>query len=348
MIDILHADAAVVDACRKAKQACTTWAQTAPQQRADTLSRAANLVEANASELAELNTRETHKLLADSQNGVSAGIATLRQFAELGPLHQGQRLRGEVRSVDFSIPQPHGVVAVLTPWNDPVAIACGLLGAALVSGNTVVYKPSERCPAVGKQLGDLLTEVFPPGVFTTVTGPGSTGAEIIVQGEIDMVAHVGSTASGARIARAGALTGAHTILENGGNDPLIIDDDVDVGWAAEQAALGCFANAGQICTSVERIFVHQRIAKEFTHALCGEASRRETEGKFGPLVDQMQRNEVHHQVVESLNRGARLVLGGKIPSGDQPVESFYPATVVTNVESGMPWQSCRMTMKLKS
>lgn len=323
----------VTGSCENAKAAFPAWARTAPADRASALLAAAEALEEHAEELAGLNQRETGKLHGDSVGGVEAGIGTLRQYAELGPLHQGERLQGAVEAIDYSIPEPRGVVAVITPWNDPVAIACGLIGAALVTGNTVVHKPSERCPQLGERLGELLAPVFPPGVFTTLSGAGETGAELVAQPDVDMVAHVGSTATGRRIARAAALTGAHVILENGGNDALIVDAGVDPVWAAEQAALGCFANGGQICTSVERIFVHERVAEAFTAALVTEAEQWMNTGRLAPLVDERMRNDVHEQVRESARLGARILIGGTIPDGE---DTRYPATVVTECTPAMP------------
>ena len=140
-------------------------------------------------------------------------------------------------------------------------------------------------------------------MLLTVSGGAGVGA-LLSQAEVDVLAHVGSSASGARIARAGALTGAHVLRENGGNDPLLVDRDVDPTWAAEQAAIGAFSNSGQICTAVERIYVHRDITEPFTAALKAEAARRNGSGSVAPLVDGRMRDEVHAQVTEALGAGA--------------------------------------------
>lgn len=315
-----------------AREAFPGWAGAAPAERAAALIAAAGVLTEHLEELAELNRRETGKVAGDARGGAEAGIDTLRQYAELGPLHQGDRLRGAGGAIDYSIPEPRGVVAVITPWNDPVAIACGLIGAALVTGNTVIHKPSERCPHLGQRLGALLSGVFPPGVFTTLSGGGDTGAALVAHPEVDMIAHVGSTAAGMCIAQAAAPRGAHVIRENGGNDALIVDAGVDPAWAAQQAALGAFANAGQICTSVERIFVHENLAEEFIAALREEA-RQWTDQRLGPLVDERMRSEVHRQVRESADQGACILEGGQIPAGPG---TAYPATVLTGCTASMP------------
>lgn len=323
----------IADACARAQAAFPGWARTAPAERGAALHAAASTLEQHADELAALNERETGKPFDDARGGVLAGVGTLRQYAELGPLHQGTRLAGAFEAIDFATPEPRGVVAAITPWNDPVAIACGLLGAALVTGNTAVHKPSERCPHTAERLGELLVGAFPPGVLSTLTGDGRTGEELVNQPQVAMVAHVGSTATGERIVRAAALTGAHVIRENGGNDAFIVDAGVDPAWAAAQAALGSFANSGQICTSVERIYVHEDVADRFVDALCDAAEERNTDGTLGPLVDERLRATVHEQIETSAAQGARVLVGGRLPDGPG---AAYPATVVVDCTAGMP------------
>jgi acyl-CoA reductase-like NAD-dependent aldehyde dehydrogenase len=228
------------------------------------------------------------------------------------------------------IAEPRGVVAVLTPWNDPVAVAAGLLGAALVTGNTVVHKPSERCPSVGRRFAGLVAAQLPDGVLEIVDGEGSVGAALASADGVDVVAHVGSTATGREIARVCAARGAKAILENGGNDALIVEAGVDPRWAAEQAATGAFANSGQICVSVERIYVTEAAAPEFIDGLVSEA--KVWADRIGPLVDQRHREVVHGHVTDAVERGATVLVGGEPASG---AASFYPPTVLTDCEPDM-------------
>src|SRR3954452_13362433 len=257
------------------------------------------------------------KPIADARGGVAAGISTLRQYAELGPLHRGRALQGSWDATDLMVPGPRGVVAAITPWNDPVAVPCGLIGAAIVTGNAVVFKPSERTPHTGIELASLLAAELPPGVLEVVVGDGGTGAALAGSPDVDVVAHVGSTRAGRSIALAAARTGAKVLLENGGNDPLLVDD-VDPAWAAAQAALGAFANAGQICTSVERIYVVASVADAFTAALVRRAhdlvsgAGRDPRTTLGPLVDERMRAEVHAQVTDAVSRGAEALTGGAV------------------------------------
>ncbi|MFC3299585.1 aldehyde dehydrogenase [Arthrobacter agilis] len=308
------------------------WAATSPADRGAALRRAAAALRSGAEELAALNTRETGKPAADSLGGIEAAISTLEQYAELGPVHRGLSLRGAVTATDYTVAEPRGVAVLLTPWNDPVAVAAGLIGAALVTGNTVIHKPSERCPHVGEMLGRLLQPAFPDGVLTTLTGGAEVGQLLTMETDVDVFAHVGSSATGERIARAASLTGAYVIRENGGNDPLVVDADVDPAWAAAQAALGAFANAGQICTSVERIYVHRDVAEPFLAALTEEAQAWTGSSGFPPLVDRRMRDAVEAQVGEALHLGARCLAGGTVPDGPG---AHYPATVLTDCTGAM-------------
>lgn len=319
-------------AVRTARLAQPEWAATDPAVRGKALRAAAAALAAGARRVAEINNRETGKPVGEALEGVAAGVATLEQYAELGPVHRGLSLRGSGLAADYTVAEPRGVAALLTPWNDPVAVAAGLIGAALVTGNTVIHKPSERSPHTGVLLGDLLSPCFPQGVLETLTGGAETGMLLTMETGVDVLGHVGSSTSGARITRAAALTGAHVIRENGGNDPLLIDAGVDPEWAAEQAAVGAFSNSGQICTAVERIYVHRDLAAPFCEALVREARRRNRDAPLAPLVDERLRTEVHAQVVDAVRNGAVLAEGGVIPPG---AGAHYPATVLLNCSQTM-------------
>ncbi|GIM98708.1 succinate-semialdehyde dehydrogenase [Planomonospora venezuelensis] len=322
-------------AVASARAAAAGWARTAPAERGALLRRAAARVREHAGELARLVTREMGKPLADARGGVEAGAGTLEQYAELGPLHGGRTLQGGWGATDLMVREPRGVVAVITPWNDPVAIACGLVGAALATGNTVVHKPSERTPHTGARLVELLAADLPPGALTMVAGDRSAGAPLAAHPGLDLLAHVGSTRAGREIA---AAARCRVLRENGGKDPLIVDEGVDPKWAAGQAALGSFANAGQICVSVERIYVHRSVAEPFTAALVAEAealrmgSGLDEATTLGPLVDRRHRDAVHEHVRSAAAAGARVLTGGGIPAGPG---AFYPATVLADCTDDM-------------
>ncbi|WP_214413943.1 aldehyde dehydrogenase family protein [Sphaerisporangium fuscum] len=325
-------------AVSSARRAQPGWARTAPADRAARLHKIADRVAARAEDLAGLVTREMGKPIGDARGGVEAGVGTLRQYAELGPLHRGRSLQGHWHATDLMVYEPRGVVAVITPWNDPVAIACGLIGAAVVTGNTVVHKPSERTPHTGALLAELMADELPPGVLTMVPGDARAGEPLAAHPDVDLIAHVGSTATGRAIAQAAARTGAATLLENGGKDALIVDAGVEAKWAAGQAATGCFANAGQICTSAERIYVHKDVAEPFLAALVQRAEELRMgpglheDTTLGPLVDRAQRDLVDRHVRRAVEAGGRVLTGGRVPDGPG---AFYPATVLSGCTDDM-------------
>jgi succinate-semialdehyde dehydrogenase/glutarate-semialdehyde dehydrogenase len=325
----------VAAAVRAAAFAARAWARTHPTERAAAVAAWADRIAAARAGLAGLQTLEGGKPLADSAGGIDAGVATLRQYAQLGPLHRGHALQGAWDVTDLTRRVPRGVAAVITPWNDPVAILLGLVGANLVVGNPVVIKPSERTPLNAFALVELAGGLFPDGVVNLVLGDGETGRALVAEPGVAVVAHVGSVATGVEIAGALAPRLTRSLLELGGNDPLVVDADVDPVWAAGQAAHGAFADAGQICNSVERVYVHRDVARPFVAALVAEAERRRLGSGFddatdmGPLIDEVQRAAVHAQVTEAVDAGARVLTGGVIPGGPG---SFYPPTVLVAVE----------------
>ena len=324
---------AAVTAARKAFEG---WRRTPAAERAGLLKEAARRLRERAPELARLQTLENGKPLADSLGGVEAAIGTIEQYAELGPLHRGHSLAGAWGATDLTVHEPHGVVALLVPWNDPVAIAGGQIAAALATGNTVVYKPSERTPLSGIELAAAFE--LPDGVLNVLTGDARAGRPLVVHSGVDLVMHTGSIHTGREVARVCAERGGRCLLELGGKDPLCVDADVDPHWAAEQAASGAFANAGQICTSVERIYVHEGIAGEFTDALVRRAGALRVgpgleEGvEMGPLIDERQREVVARHVEEALSAGAEPLAGARAP--ERP-GSFYEPTVLTGARPEM-------------
>src|SRR4051812_33735570 len=180
------ADAAV----RAARSASGAWARTPASERAGHLKAAARRLREHAGELAELQTREGGKPLADSMGGVEAGIGAIEQYAELGPLHRGRSLQGGWDAADMMVHEPRGVVGLLVPWNDPIAIACGQIAAALAAGNTVVYKPSEKTPLSGARLVELMD--MPAGVLTLLQGGPGAGGPLARHEGVDLIVHTGS------------------------------------------------------------------------------------------------------------------------------------------------------------
>jgi acyl-CoA reductase-like NAD-dependent aldehyde dehydrogenase len=233
--------------------------------------------------------------------------------------------------------EPRGVIALLVPWNDPIAIACGQIAAALVTGNTVVYKPSEKTPLSGARLVELVA--LPAGVLELLHGDARAGRPLAAHPKVDLVIHTGSVQTGREVMQACVDRLGKALLELGGKDAMIVDAGVDPEWAADQAATGAFANAGQICTSVERIYVHRAVADPFMAALVRRAEEvrvgppADPATEMGPLIDEDQRDWVHNHVEDACRNGAALLAGGRVPDGPG---CFYPPTVLLGPPSDAP------------
>src|SRR5918911_5015748 len=188
------------EAVKAAREAKTGWSRLPAAERAEFVKSAARRMREHARDLAGLITLENGKPLHDALGGVEAGIGTLEQYAELGPLHRGKSLQGNFMATDAMVHEPYGVAAVVVPWNDPIAIACGYLGAALVTGNTVVYKPSEKTPLSAVWLTAMFD--LPDGVLNLLLGDVRAGWPLVAHEDVDLVLFTGSVKTGREILQA--------------------------------------------------------------------------------------------------------------------------------------------------
>jgi len=328
--------AAAAEAVIAAQAAQAAWEETPAIERGEVLKVAARRLRQHVDELAELQTRENGKPLAESRGGVEAGIAAIEQYAELGPLHRGRSLDGSRHASDMMVYEARGVAALLVPWNDPLAIALGQLAACLVTGNAVVLKPSEKTPFATQRALELME--LPQDLAVLLLGDARAGRPLAEHEWVNVVLHTGSVATGREIATICGRSLRKAVLELGGKDALIVDSGVDPGWAAEEAASGAFANAGQICTSVERIYVHEDVAEPFLDALVERARGLKVgpgldpESQIGPLIDEAQRATVEEHVRNAVDGGAQVLTGGEALDGPG---FFYPPTVLSGVEEWM-------------
>jgi len=324
---VAEVDAAV----RAAGAAWAGWRATPPSDRAAALRAAARAVRDGADELGALLRATTGRLETEARASAEVAADLLDEAAVAGLGRAGRVLAGDPAALDVVRREPRGVVAVITPWNDPYPAAAGLLAAALVTGNTVVHKPSERSDAPGVRLAELVAGALPADVLRVVSGDGATGEAVVAHDGVALVAHVGSSAAGRRIAAAVGARGATALLENGGKDPLVVDAGVDPVLAARQIATGAFTNGGQLCTAVERAYV----VGELVDAVVAELARLAEEvvvgdpadptTTMGPLVDEEQLAVVDAHVQGALAAGARVVTGGR--RLDRP-GSYYAPTVL--------------------
>jgi len=236
---------------------------------------------------------------------------------------------------------PLGVVAAVSPWNFPMRMPIGIVLPALAAGNAVVLKPTEHAPLVGAMMQAAFASALPKDVIQLVQGGGQTGAALVAA-NVDMVGFVGSKATGQAIMRSAADGLKRLVLELGGKDPLFVFADADLDAAAKCAVTHSLRNTGQVCCSVERVLVADAVKAEF-EAKVLELAKGWTHGngfdegvRMGPMVSVAQRAKCHAQVEDAVASGARLLMGGELPTGPG---ALYPATVVADVP-----HDCSMTV----
>jgi acyl-CoA reductase-like NAD-dependent aldehyde dehydrogenase len=228
-------------------------------------------------------------------------------------------------------------VAVITPWNFPLSMPEAMFGPALLAGNTVVRKPSEVTPLSGALLHRLIAESLPAGVIELVQGADEVGKSLVAA-DVQMVAFVGSQAVGRSIMQTAGRDLKRLVLELGGKDPMVVLEDADLERAAEFAVNGSFRNAGQVCVSVERIYVHEAVADAFEAKVVerakayrvGPGTREDVD--MGPMATPAQRDHVLGQLEDARRRGARILAGGHAIPGPG---NFMEPTVAASVTDDM-------------
>lgn len=325
-------DAGVRDAVSRSVEAGPAWASTPVTRRSSVLRAWAAALRDDTAGLAAWITAETGSLRNDARAQVEAGIDAIERYAVLGTLHRDRLADGD----ESAERAPRGVVAVLLPWRDPVALACAQIAACLASGNTAVVKPSGRAPLSVERAVCCLAA--PPYVVTLLHGGAETGSALTAADEVDMVLHTGSVETGRAIAATCASRLSSALVERGGKGTVIVDRDADLDAAAEFAAAMAFSHAGQLCGSIDRLLVHRALHDRFVGALVTRAEQMlpgpgdDPDSTLGPLIDTRQRAAVHGQVTAAVAEGARLRTGGSLPHGRG---SFYPPTVLDAVRPTM-------------
>jgi aldehyde dehydrogenase (NAD+) len=329
-------DAAAVDAAvARARTAAAWWAGLGFDGRKEVLGQWRGVLTRRMAQLADVVHQETGKPHADAQLEIGLAIDHLAWVGSHAEKVLGRRrvspgllLANQAASVEYL---PLGVVGVIGPWNYPVFTPMGSIAYALAAGNAVVFKPSELTPGVGVWLAESLREVVPDhALLQTVTGFGETGAALC-RAAIDKLAFTGSTATGKKVMAACAERLTPVLIEAGGKDALLVDEDADVTAAADAAAWGAFSNAGQTCIGVERVYVHERVHDRFVDELTRRArsihAGVDADAKLGPMTMPSQVDVVRRHVDDALARGGRAVVGGEDAIG----ERFVQPTVLVDV-----------------
>jgi succinate-semialdehyde dehydrogenase/glutarate-semialdehyde dehydrogenase len=323
-----------------ANRAADGWSRLTAFDRAAALGRVANVIEGRKDELAHTLTLDQGKPLHESRDEVEELVAYWRNAAE-----DGKRLEGRLANSMspgkrvLLVRRPRGVIGVITPWNWPYTMPAELIAPSLASGNTVVWTPASSTAVAAIALAECVVEAdLPPGVFNLVTGPGSTvGDEIARNPGTHGIGFIGSTETGRKVAEAAA--GKAVVLELGGNGPVVVLDDADVGLAAEATVTACFLCAGQSCTAGERLLVHRAVRDEFVERLQKLVAERVVLGDpfadsttMGPLNNAGVADKMDEHVADALERGATIVSGGARAEGF-PTRLYWQPTVLDDVPS---------------
>jgi acyl-CoA reductase-like NAD-dependent aldehyde dehydrogenase len=322
------------EAMAAAQTAFRTWTADDKERRV-VLGEMGDALEAAADRLAPLLTAEQGKPLEDARLEVGGAVAWLRYYADLETLPE--MVQDDEHGYVEVVRRPLGVVAAITPWNFPVALAAWKFSPALRAGNTMVLKPSPFTPLTTLALGEIWREVVPPGVLNVVSGPDPLGAWMTAHPVPRKISFTGSTATGRKVAAAAADDLKRVTLELGGNDPAIVLDDADPEQIADGLFWAAFFNNGQVCCGVKRVYVHQRRHGALVAALVARAkAARVGDGtqpdvQLGPINNQPQFDRVSELVGDALTHGAVVAAGGS--PLDRPGYFFAP-TILTGVVDG--------------
>lgn len=325
-----------VAAARKAQPA---WAALSPTQRRNALRGVIARLKGHAEEIAHLLTRENGKPLAQARGEVGVAIDAATQFSELVVHLRAGNQGAPAGELVFQHRLPRGVVGCIVPWNFPLAVGLENVFPALAVGNTVVWKPSEKTPLSSLYIAEHCFADLPAGTLNLVAGDGAGAGEPLIQhDDVDAIVFVGSERTGRHIAEVCGRGIKKLILELGGKDPLIVDETVDLAAAARLAAEATYANAGQICTCTERLYVQRSVFEPFlaelskTSAAMRLGNGLEEGVQMGPMVDDLQLEKVSGQVSDAVQHGASVHTGGV--RLEQP-GYYFPPTVMTGITRDM-------------
>ncbi len=324
------------DEARKAVEAASdafrAWRATPAPARGRIVACAARLMEDDKENLARLLTREEGKTIGESRGELQRSINVAEFCAGEARRLNGETIQSELPSnFAYTIKQPLGVVACVTPWNFPVAIPIWKIAPALVAGNTVVFKPATLTPGTAVRIVEIFEEAgLPKGVLNLVIGSGSeAGDEIINHRAVRAVSFTGSNDVGIRLYEQASRRGAKVQCEMGGKNPVVVLEDADLGLAVESTAQGAFGSSGQRCTATSRAVVVREVADEFVERIVARAkSMRLGDGsdpntEMGPSVDENQFKTVLRYVDIGREDGAELVCGGTRAEGDGLNKGYF-------------------------
>lgn len=332
--------AAVASAVRRARTAQRAWGATPVRERARVLKRARKAMVRDRAAILDLLDRETGKARWDTVGELMGACLDLGWLARRAPRFLAPRkasarpLVGKRARVHY---RPRGVVGIISPWNAPLNLALGDLVPALLAGNAVVVKPSEIAPLAVRRAIEALNTVLPTDLLQVVIGAGDTGAALV--DHVDMICVTGSPETGKRVMERAARRLTPVLLELGGKDPMIVLRDADLDRAAAAAVWGGCMMTGQVCMSVERVYVEEPVAREFAarvvekvRALRVGPNGPDADIDLGPFTGPRQLEIVERHLADAHAKGAQILVGG---ARRDPDGAFFEPTVLTGVDHSM-------------
>jgi aldehyde dehydrogenase (NAD+) len=335
----------VARAVASAVRGFAQWSQTPAPVRGQVLQRIGDLLVREKERLARAMTREMGKVLLETRGDVQEGIDTAYYAHTEGRRLFGRTVPSELRNKwAMSYRRPIGVAGIITPFNFPLAVPTWKIFPALLSGNAVVWKPSEDVPHTATLLVELLLEAgLPPEAIQLVHGTGEAAGKALVEHpDVALVSFTGSTATGSAIGATCGRLHKRLSLEMGGKNATIVMDDADLDLALEGVLWGAFGTTGQRCTATSRLILHERIHDRFLGMLCEGAARLrlgaglDAATQVGPLIHEEARRKSESYIEIATREGASVVVGGKRPSGPALGDGwFFQPTVLAGVKPRM-------------
>jgi acyl-CoA reductase-like NAD-dependent aldehyde dehydrogenase len=331
-------------AVESAKTAFCEWSKKTTRERGLILYRAAELVRHHHQALGRQLTLEQGKPLREAIDEVRGCANILEYYAAIAGKPEGEAIHLGNAGDCLVTREPLGVCAAIIPWNMPVIIMGWKIGPALLAGNTLVLKPASKTPLTALKIAALLQDAgVPPGVLNVVTGAGETvGAALVTHPLVQKISFTGDCSTGHQIRAMAARQNKEITLELGGSDPMIVMEDADIDRAVDGAIRGRFYNAGQTCTAVKRLYLHEKIAPEFTKKLLARTEAlRVGDGllpatDIGPMTGREQLARISAQVeeVKDKEEGNVLCGGCTLRGNDYERGFFYQPTLITDVAPG--------------
>ncbi|KFD23199.1 aldehyde dehydrogenase [Yokenella regensburgei] len=319
------------------------WRNALPHQRARILHHVANEIEARVDELAQMQSRDNGKPLAETRGLVLSAAGTARYFAAACELLEGELPTPRIAQVlTFSRYEPLGVVAAITPWNSPIASEMQKIAPAIAAGNAVILKPAEATPLMALELARIFEQAgLPAGLLSVLPGKGSViGDALARHPRVRKISFTGGTNTGRHLAHVAAEKLIPASLELGGKSPTIVLEDADIEQAARGICYGIFSSGGQACIAGSRLFVHQHVYAplmarllELTRGL--RIGNPFTEGTHvGPLINQKHRQSVMNYVALAQQEGGRVLCGGEVPADPQLAGgSYFQPTIIEGLNN---------------